>query len=466
VEPLTYSFWLSFLYLILALLCAFQCSRIIYYKHKLFSYQFGFLSLCLVFALLRFALFMFLCALNYSIGYDILYWIPFYIQFATFSLLVLFFARILEQNQKAGGKGKRMIGLFVASNGFFFFFVFVFLILSGIFHDYECDKIACCACSERCCPHDCDDTCGSWFRGDYLYDNVTTWCGYYEEKWYPFEPDDMSSAGYQDDVCQEDSSSRSVYDSHCACQGDIDDNRTYHISTGCCQPIWLQGVSAFFAGTIFLALNIFLGYYGIRIVQAMRQNTNFQVPFQTKGASPKRIIVITVIICIIFLSRSIFDFAVIAGLILFDASTGRLTDEIANILLYTFWEIVPTMSIIFLFWKIPKTDVGLLSRAGPSVATNLGPSNKRSASKPLFHDRRRYDSDEDEGASLMRNNNESTLYGTPNYPYLSSTVTESVQIKGHSPYPISSEAANSYEITKYNDDEEENVRIESSSFSE
>ena len=43
-------------------------------RHKLFSYQFGFLSLCLVFAVLRFILFLFMCALNYSVGYDILYW--------------------------------------------------------------------------------------------------------------------------------------------------------------------------------------------------------------------------------------------------------------------------------------------------------------------------------------------------------------------------------------------------------
>lgn len=84
------------LYCIVGFACLFQISRILYYRHLVKSFQFGFLSICLVWCILRSIFFMYGGNLT---GYSLMlvYWLPVDLQFATFSLLVMFYAFLLYQ---------------------------------------------------------------------------------------------------------------------------------------------------------------------------------------------------------------------------------------------------------------------------------------------------------------------------------------------------------------------------------
>jgi hypothetical protein len=77
-----------------------QLVLILYYRHKRFSYQTGFLYLCLIWSLLRIVLFSFYFhnaadanRLPY-VFYFMLYCFPSFLQFCTLCLLVLFFGQV------------------------------------------------------------------------------------------------------------------------------------------------------------------------------------------------------------------------------------------------------------------------------------------------------------------------------------------------------------------------------------
>eukprot|EP01137_Pigoraptor_chileana_P000246 Opistho-2@36111 len=76
----------------------FQLARIIYYRHRLVSFQVGFLVLCLVWVSIR-TMFFALFEVDFSDAIEsILYWTPINLEFATFSLLTVFFARIVHRD--------------------------------------------------------------------------------------------------------------------------------------------------------------------------------------------------------------------------------------------------------------------------------------------------------------------------------------------------------------------------------
>eukprot|EP01117_Protostelium_nocturnum_P003888 TRINITY_DN1514_c0_g1_i2.p1 TRINITY_DN1514_c0_g1~~TRINITY_DN1514_c0_g1_i2.p1 ORF type:complete len:362 (-),score=61.21 TRINITY_DN1514_c0_g1_i2:10-1095(-) len=114
----SYSLWLSLMYLIVLLFLAFQLFRIGYYQHKIRSFQVGFLIQCFFFCILRFLLFFLLDKFlpsqgtkenvaAWSIAYQFVFWIPFNIQFSTFSLLVVYFAHILQSEKAEWRRFKR-----------------------------------------------------------------------------------------------------------------------------------------------------------------------------------------------------------------------------------------------------------------------------------------------------------------------------------------------------------------------
>ncbi|PRP87717.1 hypothetical protein PROFUN_02417 [Planoprotostelium fungivorum] len=138
----SYSFWLTPLYAGIVLFVGFQLIRIIYYRydffpmltssrHKLRSFQVGFLVQLFFWALIRFFFFLLLDIINDGINaeeegigwfcsFGILYWLPFNIQFSTFSLLVIYYAHIL-QSQKAQWKHfKKIYGAIWAVINFLF----------------------------------------------------------------------------------------------------------------------------------------------------------------------------------------------------------------------------------------------------------------------------------------------------------------------------------------------------------
>ncbi len=95
----SFSFPLTFLYFALATLASISIGRVLYFKHKFLSFQGGFLSLSLVWSLLRAVMMLFtdLVQNKAPAVYRLLEWAPEVFQLATFSLLVVFFGSIEDE---------------------------------------------------------------------------------------------------------------------------------------------------------------------------------------------------------------------------------------------------------------------------------------------------------------------------------------------------------------------------------
>lgn len=109
---------LTFTYATLAFLCAMQLARVIIHRHNKASFQCGFLSLGLVWTLLRVFYFMSFTRRDKIVDL-LLYWYPIAIQFATFSLIVAFHAYMLF---KTDWEKKRRVVIFIyySANAFVF----------------------------------------------------------------------------------------------------------------------------------------------------------------------------------------------------------------------------------------------------------------------------------------------------------------------------------------------------------
>jgi len=91
---LTYSYALAVIYASLFIFEGFLLGRIVYFRHKFLSFQVAFLILFFFWAVLRSIFFAFLVNSTNVAAYNIVYWIPINIQFATFSLLACYYAHL------------------------------------------------------------------------------------------------------------------------------------------------------------------------------------------------------------------------------------------------------------------------------------------------------------------------------------------------------------------------------------
>eukprot|EP01094_Clydonella_sp_ATCC50884_P008882 TRINITY_DN18426_c0_g1_i1.p1 TRINITY_DN18426_c0_g1~~TRINITY_DN18426_c0_g1_i1.p1 ORF type:complete len:350 (+),score=40.85 TRINITY_DN18426_c0_g1_i1:250-1299(+) len=130
--------WLSstlllfFCYLVVAFVAAFQIGRIVYYKHKKFSYQSAFLLLCFSWAVLRAIYFLVVTPSNQdAVWLAFIYWTPINIQFATFTLLVAYYASLVHPKWKERD-WKIALTLYIVSNVIFLIAVAVFLFWSVV----------------------------------------------------------------------------------------------------------------------------------------------------------------------------------------------------------------------------------------------------------------------------------------------------------------------------------------------
>lgn len=83
-------------YAILCLASGIQTFRIVIYRHNLRSFQFAFHLLCFIWTALR--VLFFASTTRWSTRYTLfVYWVPTDIQFATFSLMVVFYAYLLHK---------------------------------------------------------------------------------------------------------------------------------------------------------------------------------------------------------------------------------------------------------------------------------------------------------------------------------------------------------------------------------
>eukprot|EP01102_Stenamoeba_stenopodia_P008545 TRINITY_DN2463_c0_g1_i1.p1 TRINITY_DN2463_c0_g1~~TRINITY_DN2463_c0_g1_i1.p1 ORF type:complete len:399 (-),score=78.97 TRINITY_DN2463_c0_g1_i1:201-1397(-) len=95
-----YALTLAIIYGVLSIPILFQIARILYNRHNVWSFQFSFLAINFCWAILRMVFWILAQSPTETAwGMTILYWIPFNLQFATFCLLVLFYASVVHKNK-------------------------------------------------------------------------------------------------------------------------------------------------------------------------------------------------------------------------------------------------------------------------------------------------------------------------------------------------------------------------------
>jgi len=132
IEFASYSFVLAILYVVITLVCVFQLARILYFRHNLLHYQFGFLLYTLVWTLLRGLFWMFL---PWKSEIElVLQGTAILLQFSTFTFLVLFYVQMIHKGRgEWSGMRTRSVGLFAAVN---FLFLLAFLVTIIFAHYY------------------------------------------------------------------------------------------------------------------------------------------------------------------------------------------------------------------------------------------------------------------------------------------------------------------------------------------
>jgi len=294
-------FLLSLLYLFLTVIEGFQITRIIYYRHNFLSFQNGFLMFCFAWGIARWIYFLLQCTQYSGLGFlNYLYWLTYNLQFATFSLLVLFFAQVVH---KFGYRRNVSIYIYALLN--ILFLIFMLVILS------------------------------------------------------------VPNVPYQVFVC-------------CV-------------------------------GTMFLVLVLVLAYYGCRVANLLR-SANLLAPLFPKGDSPTSIIVVTTIIFFIYVSRCTYDYLSAFDNSITLALQSQCNYGINNVLSCLFflvWELTPTFLVLLLFWRIPRTNVGILGKNQAGVYSPAPLTVGNAYTKSLFDNPQRYDSSTEE---TPQNPNSYTTY--------------------------------------------------------
>jgi len=176
------------------------------------------------------------------------------------------------------------------------------------------------------------------------------------------------------------------------------------------EEIWFADARQIFIAILFLVLVVLLSYYGMKVRQLM-SDTN-QIP-QIQSISRRTITISTALIFIIFTSRSMYDILTVIqpSIQLHFGGTNKWFEELLASVLYFIWEIIPTLMVLTLFWRIPrstKRNSSLVSYPfSRSINNDLPADHLLSHPKylaHLFQDPKRYDSDEEQ--QLFTNLNE------------------------------------------------------------
>lgn len=123
------------LYLLLSLIATYHILIIRWHRHKLLSFNFGFLCLCVLFCAVR-SLFWFFETDNVEL-YLILYWFPINIQFGMFYLVTLYIMRLVQRSEQMwDGRYKSMVfWASVGVNAMFFVATIGWLVACVQIHD-------------------------------------------------------------------------------------------------------------------------------------------------------------------------------------------------------------------------------------------------------------------------------------------------------------------------------------------
>ncbi|GAM18100.1 hypothetical protein SAMD00019534_012750 [Acytostelium subglobosum LB1] len=349
---LTLSLFLT--YLAITLVVAFQIGRIIYNKHKKFSWRSGFLLLGFLWGALRTVFWLTFGVNQNQLVAEMLFSIPINIQFATFSLLVLFYAHVVHRSTWETSTKAIFSIAYISIN------VLLFIL--------QC----------------------VWIAFDYK-DSLN-------------QPNNDNSTNPNPNPCQTTDTQLTVYD------------QTAYILTG----------------VVFLLLVSILAFYGWRLNFIIKSTKSAQLQSQL----PISIIPITFIIFLCFTSRCIFNFISAVGSIpSINLDCDSVKQSITVFLSYFFWEILPYILILVLFWRIPSTQIGGLSKRSKTNLTFpqttvpgrvINHQSQPGALARLFLDPQRYDSD-DETTTLLYKNSPSAanMYNAGrNSPYSTTPIEE------------------------------------------
>ncbi|KAF2076616.1 hypothetical protein CYY_002102 [Polysphondylium violaceum] len=333
---------LFILYSILTIMVLFQIIRILVNKHNIFSFRFGFLAIGCVWSIFR-TIFWAISGLPdtkaAALANDVFLYIPINLQFATFSLLVLFYAHVVHRATWEGSTRKR--------------FTIAYAVVNTILLILQCVCI------------------GVYFRDT------------------PF--DSSSSAENTKDK-------------------------------------WVNQTQAALTGIVFLLLVSVLAFYGWRLYFIMKITKS-----HLQSQLPSSIIPTTFFIFCCFTSRCIYDFVGAFGTVSVELNSQDVKHIITIVVSYVFWEILPYILILALFWRIPTTMIGGNARRKnvnsfaypqpistvPGKVINHQPGNL----SRLFMDPQRYDSD-DETTSLLYKGSP-VLYSGRHSPYSTTPVSGS-----------------------------------------
>eukprot|EP01114_Cavostelium_apophysatum_P014965 TRINITY_DN3994_c0_g1_i1.p1 TRINITY_DN3994_c0_g1~~TRINITY_DN3994_c0_g1_i1.p1 ORF type:complete len:356 (-),score=63.33 TRINITY_DN3994_c0_g1_i1:291-1358(-) len=346
-DSFNYNIALAILYGILFLFEIIQFFRIVYYRHKFRSFQVAFLFLCWFWALLRIIFFSAFINIDWTEDsawlYLIVYWLPINVEFATFSLLVVYYAHLQHKQKTEWWNFKRKyIITYSLVNGAFFVVEGVLVVL-GIFYDKKTNE-----------------------------------------------------------------------------------------------PSWLKAAHRLFSAVVFLLLMAVIGFYTWRIRKFMFETKN--QPKLLAKLSPRKIILVSVSLFVIFTARAIYDFVtVIDENIILNVSKDHEKEEAVPVLVIVAFEILPTILVLILFGQVKSTTLGVLHKKpvflhdGRNALYNKNDSLRGSTGQLLrsdiFNNPRRYDSDEETPFKSSPSPNSSMgSYGTLNAiaPYYATPVGNSL----------------------------------------
>eukprot|EP01088_Endostelium_zonatum_P010671 TRINITY_DN2420_c0_g1_i1.p1 TRINITY_DN2420_c0_g1~~TRINITY_DN2420_c0_g1_i1.p1 ORF type:complete len:369 (-),score=10.60 TRINITY_DN2420_c0_g1_i1:125-1231(-) len=256
----SFSFILTMEYFALALISAIQIFRIIWNRHNLLGWQFTFLLLCFIWSVFRICVWIMIPASNYFANFPswllfAIYWYGFTIQFATFSLLVLFYVNVVHHDSWKQIRNY-VFTAYIALNIIFFIVVTALIVRF----------------SER------------------NYDSA-----------------------------------------------------------------WANKAFTIFSSLMFSIISVILARYGYKVYQLIRTGKT-NIPFQPRGTPQKGIVLVTLLILLIFVTRAIFDcIAAFYPKISPDLELGFHWQDLTFFIIFNIFEIVPTSIVLLLFWRIPST---------------------------------------------------------------------------------------------------------------
>jgi len=118
---------------------------------------------------------------------------------------------------------------------------------------------------------------------------------------------------------------------------------------------WVDNSFAYFTAIMYFFLAVVLAYYGWRLLYLV-VTTDVQIPFLK---SRTRVTVLSILLVLIFSSRSVRDCLAGAGVGVISVSSPfalPLATQIAVFLMMFIWELIPAVVVISFFWHIPHTE--------------------------------------------------------------------------------------------------------------